>query len=120
MGVDYSASSGYGFVLTSDDDWEAMAEKLGVAYEDDDYDILEALCSKYQVDYATAGDSYSGEVQYLIGDVRTTHIYDFESSDFTFLTKDDFDTSLHLKLKDILSILGLDRDVKFYTGLHVY
>ena len=120
MGIDYSASSGYGFVLKNDEDWEAMAGKLGVAYEGDDYEVLEALCSKYQVDYATAGDSYSGEVQYLIGDVRTSHIYDFQESDFMFLKKDDFNVDMFLKLEEILSTLELDRDIKFYTGLHVY
>ena len=149
MGVDHSFAAGYGIVLTYDDITTDLIKKVGYFpsyteykshfewaaamqedYEDDlvsaaiDYngleDVIEFICRRYGLQYATAGSSYSGELCWLIGAVTSGgyNEYWFEevTPDPVFTGYDD----VNEKLATLKAELGLDLKVSHYAGMHVY
>lgn len=64
MGVDCSASFGFGVKLSTSE-IEEILEKLGVEYDHDE--PQEELCDKYGLQYAEVGSYYSGNVSYVVG-----------------------------------------------------
>ena len=151
MGVDHSYSAGYGIVLTYDDittdtiktlgyfpsysqwtnhdDW---AKEMIEEYEDEDLveaardysgieDVVEFICKKYGLSYATAGSSYSGELCWLIGGGMTGGWNEYW---FTEVAPDPEFTSydeVNEKLATLKAELGLNgHKVAHYAGMHVY
>jgi len=128
MGVDYSSVSGYGFALDSqEDDLRGMAERVGFVNEQDEddpdyfdgYEFVDWLCSKFGLNYGVAGDSYSGELFYLIGvGIQGTSLYGLQEFKLRTIlpTVDD-----SFKIQSALDAIGIpDRHVAFYSGMHVW
>lgn len=140
MGIDYSHSAGYGIVLTTyDDNFEELARKLKVVpygYESyeafvaevpdegeradyfDAYKVIEFICKKYGLNFATAGDSYSGELCYLIGDAHSDNFW-FEP--IAGGPSHPFDVgTLNVKLHRLMDDLDISRTIGYYSGMHIY
>lgn len=117
MGVYYSAVSGYGFVLSHEtDDLEQIAKNVGLDYTDE-YDLAEAICSKYGLKYAMAGDSMSGDICILIGNVQSIGIYGLAETPMP--RKFDQDAELLTKLNNAIRGIGVPKEIAFYTGMHI-
>ena len=150
MGVDHSFAAGYGVVLTYEDittdliktleyfpsysSWkshEEWATEVLEEYEDGDLaeaardyngneDVIEFICKKYGLNYATAGSSYSGELCWLVGEVTSggSNDYWFEevAPDPVFTSYDE----VNEKLATLKADLGLNLKVSHYAGMHVY
>jgi hypothetical protein len=120
MGVEYAAASGYGFVLGPEDDWERIGQILGVDMEDGDYsdfEVVEAICKKYNLNYATAGDSYSGLLYFLIGNTFEVDIYKFKK---IRIVSDANQMGILNRMYKAIDELGIEDDLGYYSGLHVY
>jgi hypothetical protein len=115
MGVEYQAGSGYGFVLDPDDNFERLAKLLGVEPDEGPYEVVEALCKKYGLDFVCAGDGYAGYVSFLIGDTFVIDNYNFKEMSHTSVVSD-----LRYKIFDTLRDLGLNKPVGYYVGMHVF
>lgn len=134
MGVDYRAVSGYGFILSDWNDSVAdIAERAGFdfdphnQYDDvedakddfDPYEFYEWLCQKYGVTFATAGNAYDGDVYALIGVSQSSDLFGFEEAS-KYLIEVSIDDELNSKLERMLSDLGLEKKIGYYTGLYIY
>lgn len=150
MGVDHSFAAGYGIVLVYDDITTDLIKKVGYfpsysqwtnhddwakemieEYEDEDLveaardysgieDVIEFICRRYGLQYATAGSSYSGELCWLIGAVTSGGYNEYWFEEVTpapvFTGYDD----VNEKLATLKAELGLDLKVSHYAGMHVY
>lgn len=114
MGVDYSAVSGYGIVLSPIEvvEWATLAgNDEEYAYEAADY-----LCSKYNLNHVVAGSAYTGEEEFLIGECTGVDKFGFVESDgFAFITNECYP-----RLKAMMQDIGKTKPVGFYSGMHVY
>jgi hypothetical protein len=122
MGVEYSAVSGYGFVLDDiNDDIEGIAKFAGFPVDAlfDSYSFYEWLSKKYNVNFAYAGDAYDGSIYVLIGAVTVSNLYGFEDVDFG-LSEIESSAELNAELRRMLDDLGIDKKIGYYTGMYVY
>lgn len=87
-------------------------------YWRDDVDLHEALefiAKHYDLQSFTAGNSYSGEVEYLIGDGVTSRTFGWTKVLPPKLTK-----ATEIKLYNLVRDLGSDEQPAWYAGLHVW
>jgi hypothetical protein len=121
MGVDYSAVSGYGFLIDpNEDSISELAERAGYQYEEDEFDeseFIDWLCAQYGVHYVTAGSAYDGNVCYLIGNGRSINVYWFEESE---MYVQEIKPELTEKLEAMMLSLGLTKKIAYYTGLYIW
>ena len=146
MGVSYTHSYGYGIVvepgfvtrellqgigyyprygrLNSLEAFQRVVEEEydGDLYEawcgedSDDYEVIEFVCKKYGLNFATAGDHYRGEICYLIGDVRSDYNFWFEESAmFTQFNIDETEKKLYRFMSDIGKVFKIG----FYSGMSI-
>ena len=133
MGVDYSASAGYGIKLDSQvDDIAQLAVAAGYVpwgYEDlpeeewdiDDYEAVDYLAKKYGLAYVTVGNSYSGEEVWIIGEVMSWSMYDAVQSDELRVFKIGDNTEIAQTVEQMRRDLNLSSDhVGYWGGMHVY
>lgn len=119
MGVDYAAVSGYGFVLDpEEDDVEGMAKSLGYNEDESYYEAVDWLCQQYGVQFVSAGNAYSNETVYLIGDVEFTDVFGLAEVTSIKVLSDSIITES--KLNKMLSDLGIQKKIAHYSGLYVY
>lgn len=118
--------------MTSHQDWlNYIKEQYGDDEEIDqaeavsDYngleDVIEFMCTKYGLQYSTAGSSYSGELCWLLGAITSGGSNDYW---FTEVTP-DIDKfagyeEVERKINELKSDLGLDRKLGHYAGMHIY
>lgn len=125
MGIDYSATFGYGFVL-DEDNYEVVARREGYlppGYESqeealehigglvaDTWDFAEWFAQKCGLGFSVAGNSYTGNLQYLFGEVCATSNLWFNETDFN-----EVDIP---KVDAIAAEYGFEP--KWYSGIHIW
>lgn len=124
MGIDYSAVSGFGFVLShEEDDLEQIAKNVGFVskYDDqdylDEYELAEWIASKYGLDYVMAGDAMSGDTCILIGETQSTDIYGLAETPMP--KKFDQSAELLTNLKNAIRDMGVPKVIAFYAGMYI-
>lgn len=146
MGVSYTHSYGYGIVvepgfvtrellqgigyyprygrLNSLEAFQRVVEEEydGDLYEawcgedSDDYEVIEFVCKKYGLNFATAGDHYRGEICYLIGDVRSDYNFWFERIG----PENPLDVeATDEKLRRFMQDTNTDYNIGFYSGMSI-
>ena len=92
--------------------YEAWMNECG----SDDYEVIEFACKKYGLNFATAGDHYSGDICYLIGDVRSDHNFWFErigpENPLEVEATDE-------KLRRLMQETNIDYIIGFYSGMSI-
>ena len=124
MGVDYSATFGYGFLLDrsqlnqlaaetgyfpSDYDSQEQAIEEGADLVDDDWEFVEWFASRNEIEFGLAGSAYSGEYKYLLGEIISARDFGFDEVNFDSFDKD--------KVDRIAEIYG--QIAKWYAGVYV-
>jgi hypothetical protein len=138
MGIDWASVGGYGFILDNKDDLFKIAKEQLIypsgydSYEHfitytegdlegniTDEEIIEEICNKHDLTYVTAGDSWSGEIGWLIG-VDLVILNRYTSNKYDKFIELPVDTSVYDKLRIVQDALGIVKPIKIYIGLHVY
>jgi hypothetical protein len=124
VGVYYRAVSGFGIMLSDeDDDIKQIAAHMGFEneYDPEDFDsgeFAEWLCRRYEVHYSFAGNAYDGDTYILIGDVHSSDIYGLEETAMPQAFSQDSD--LVQRLETIVADMGVDKKIAFYAGIYIY
>lgn len=125
MSIDYTSSAAYGVVI-SDEYRERvidLAVELGYdlgeyGRDDIDYwDAVELVAEKFNLKCFTAGDSYSGETEHLIGEGVTNWQFGWTKIEPPSPTLSD---TAVLKLQRLRLALDMHEEPAWYAGLHVW